>query len=101
MRHKLLLLILLSLGVLFFAPQVGNEKPRDVLFKDSYMTQMRRMTGSGMAEMRAEDARFYQVCDAHHQCGFRKEVKVAAKVRNAAHVCWIRNVGSYQRVCIL
>lgn len=81
----------------------AKVQPYDA-FRESYKAQMQKMTGSGMAETRAEDARKYQSCDLHHNCKPFSEAK-PAPVQNPemgivfGKFCKFSEVGSYAHVC--
>lgn len=95
--------------VLFAAVEVNKiEKkapPTPVdLFRESYIAHMRRSGGSGLAEMRAEDALKLQVCDRNHVCAplVKKveEKEMVLKLNgNLNKFCKFENVGSYTHIC--
>ena len=98
---KLMPFLMVMLSLMVLAPQIGAMDSRDYFF-ESYSAYMQRMTGSGMAQMRAEDARIYQSCDASHNCKTVEGTKLSEKRADSfvKPICWIRDVGSYPHVCV-
>lgn len=68
MKNMTLFLMMVAVLSVLVVAEAYRRTTSD-MYRDSYMATMRRQSGAGSAEMRADQYRsMYDVCDEHHNC---------------------------------
>lgn len=102
--------VLLETMLIVFATSLEVKKTEMAIvptpqsfFQESYRAHMQREAGSGMAEMRAQDARLYQICDRDHKCSPLSESENEKTAFSGTAIlgkfCKFENAGSYTHIC--